>query len=50
MNHYTNNLHRVFVDQKIGFKKKITPKEQDLNFFNQVKKQNQGIFGATRNC
>lgn len=38
MNHYTNNLHRVFVDQKIGFKKKITPKEQDLNFFNQVKK------------
>ncbi|QEH12044.1 hypothetical protein FWK44_02475 [Histophilus somni] len=38
MNHYTNNLHRVFVDQKIGFKKKITPTEQDLNFFNQVKK------------
>ena len=38
MSDYTNNLHRVFVDQKIGFKKKITPTEQDLNFFNQVKK------------
>ena len=38
MSDYTNNLHRVFVDQKIGFKKKITPTELDLNFFNQVKK------------
>lgn len=38
MNHYTNNLHRVFVDKEIGFKKTITPTEQDLNFFNQVKK------------
>ncbi|WP_114801054.1 CBASS cGAMP synthase [Moraxella canis] len=38
MTHYTNNLHRIFVDREIGFKKKITPTEQDLNFFNQVKK------------
>ncbi|HDR0672780.1 TPA: hypothetical protein SIC62_001220 [Pasteurella multocida] len=38
MSHYTNNLHRIFVDREIGFKKKITPTEQDLGFFNQVKK------------
>lgn len=38
MSDYTNNLHRVFVDREIGFKKKITPTEQDLEFFNQVKK------------
>lgn len=38
MSHYTNNLHRIFVDRGIGFKKKITPTEQDLDFFNQVKK------------
>lgn len=39
MIHYTNNLHRVFVDREIGFKKKITPTEQDLNFFNHIKKE-----------
>lgn len=38
MSHYTNNLHRIFVDRGIGFKKEITPTEQDLNFFNEVKK------------
>ncbi|RRD89229.1 CBASS cGAMP synthase [Conchiformibius steedae] len=38
MSHYTNNLHRIFVDREIGFKKKITPTKQDLDFFNQVKK------------
>lgn len=38
MSHYTNNLHRVFVDREIGFKKRITPTEHDLEFFNQVKK------------
>lgn len=38
MSHYINNLHRVFVDREIGFKKQITPTEQDLNFFNEVKK------------
>ncbi|URL05867.1 hypothetical protein L4F92_07245 [Avibacterium sp. 21-595] len=38
MNDYVNNLHRVFVDREIGFKKKISPTEQDLNFFNDVKK------------
>ena len=38
MNHYTNNLHRIFVDQKIGFKKKITPTELDLNFLIRLKK------------
>ncbi len=38
MSDYKNNLHRIFVDRKIGFKKKVTPTEQDLNFFNQVKK------------
>lgn len=59
MNHYLNNLHRVFVDREVGFKKKITPTEQDLNFFTQVKKvakshlktkikeflENQGVVG-----
>ncbi|MBS5252214.1 MAG: hypothetical protein KHY32_02315 [Haemophilus parainfluenzae] len=38
MSHYTNNLHRIFVDREIGFKKKITPTELDLDFFNNVKK------------
>lgn len=38
MSNYTNNLHRVFVDREIGFKKRITPTEHDLEFFNQVKK------------
>lgn len=38
MTHYTNNLHRIFVDRKIGFKQKITPTERDLKFFNEVKK------------
>lgn len=38
MSHYTNNLHRIFVDREIGFKQKITPTKQDLEFFNQVKK------------
>lgn len=38
MNHYLNNLHHVFVDRKVGFKTKITPTEQDLSFFNEVKK------------
>ena len=38
MSHYTNNLHRIFVDREIGFKKKITPTELDLDFFNNVKR------------
>ena len=38
MSHYTNNLHRIFVDREIGFKKEITPTELDLDFFNNVKK------------
>lgn len=37
MSHYTNNLHRVFVDRKIGFKTKTSPTETDLKFFNEVK-------------
>ncbi|GAB1668452.1 CBASS cGAMP synthase [Mannheimia haemolytica] len=37
MSHYTNNLHRVFVDRTIGFKNKTSPTEADLKFFNEVK-------------